>query len=400
MTGSTGWTTPADIRSQIEKAWQRGQILAAPLTGASLFPMTLTLRRPDGRALSERFDDARAWIRTLEDGSRARQGYGYDIAWSEINHRLLGRNRVPTAVRLASETDALRLIGRQRQAAQFHSLAEGTLARFPMLCGWLARKPLVALENVGNWERVLAVLTWFAAHPRAGMYLRQIDIPGVDTKFIEAQKGLLAELLDLVLPQDAIDQRFAGSRGFEQRYGLVSKPLLVRFRVLDQDLRICGFSDLTVPTAEFARLHLPLERVFITENDINGLTFPSVPKSLIIFGLGYGLDRLGEINWMKNVELHYWGDIDTHGFAILDRLRAVCPQAQSLLMDRETLTIHRTLWGQEDSRYIAPLGRLTPAEQALFDDLRCNRLGEGVRLEQERIHFSWVRQTVGAFIQP
>ncbi len=96
MTGSASWTTPADIQSQVEKAWQRGQILAASLTGTLLFPMTLPLKRPDGRVLSERFDDARAWIRALEDGSRARQGHGYDIEWSEINHRLLGRNRVPT----------------------------------------------------------------------------------------------------------------------------------------------------------------------------------------------------------------------------------------------------------------------------------------------------------------
>ncbi len=399
MTGSASWTTPADIQSQVEKAWQRGQILAASLTGTLLFPMTLPLKRPDGRVLSERFDDARAWIRALEDGSRARQGHGYDIEWSEINHRLLGRNRVPTAVRLATEADALSLIGCQRQAAQFRSLAERTLTRFPMLGDWLARKPLVALANVNSWDRVLAVLTWFAAHPRAGVYLRQIDISGVDTKFIEAQKGLLAELLDMVLPSSAIDQRFVGSRSFEQRYGLLSKPLLIRFRVLDQDLRIGGLSDLTVPVAELAQVHLPLEHVFVTENDINGLTFPSVPRSLIIFGLGYGLDRLAEISWMRNVKLHYWGDIDTHGFAILDRLRAVCPQAQSFLMDRETLTTHSSLWGREDSRYLAPLSRLTPAEHALFEDLRCNRLGEGVRLEQERVHFGWVRRTVEAFIR-
>jgi hypothetical protein len=30
----------------------------------------------------------------------------------------------------------------------------------------------------------------------------------------------------------------------------------------------------------------PLERVFITENEINGLAFPDVPGSLVIFGLG------------------------------------------------------------------------------------------------------------------
>ena len=31
------------------------------------------------------------------------------------------------------------------------------------------------------------------------MYLRQVDVPGVDTKFIERHKGVLTELLDVQL---------------------------------------------------------------------------------------------------------------------------------------------------------------------------------------------------------
>jgi hypothetical protein len=31
------------------------------------------------------------------------------------------------------------------------------------------------------------VLRWFVANPRPGVYLRQLDIPGVDTKFIEVR---------------------------------------------------------------------------------------------------------------------------------------------------------------------------------------------------------------------
>ena len=83
-----------------------------------------------------------------------------------------------------------------------------------------------------------------------------------------------------------------------------------------------------------------MDRVFITENEINGLAFPDVPGSLVIFGLGYGLDRLSEVSWLHRREVHYWGDIDTYGFHILDRLRALFPAARSFLMDRETLLEH------------------------------------------------------------
>jgi hypothetical protein len=60
-------------------------------------------------------------------------------------------------------------------------------------------------------------------------------------------------------------------------------------------MSIQGLSDIATPAAQFARLSLPVRRVFVTENEINGLAFPAVPESIVVFGLGYGLDRLSEI---------------------------------------------------------------------------------------------------------
>src|SRR5207248_1468020 len=98
-----------------------------------------------------------------------------------------------------------------------------------------------------------------------------------------------------------------------------------------EQLAINGLSDITVPATQFAQLSLPVRRIFITENEINGLAFPDVPRGVIIFGLGYSLDLLAGANWLSDREIHYWGDIDTHGFAMLDRLRAMFPAARSLL---------------------------------------------------------------------
>jgi hypothetical protein len=93
-----------------------------------------------------------------------------------------------------------------------------------------------------------------------------------------------------------------------------------------------GLSDIAVPDADFASLMLPAPRIFITENEINGLAFPDLPDSIVVFGLGYALDRLAAASWMADRAIHYWGDIDTHGFAMLDRLRAYFPRTRSLLM--------------------------------------------------------------------
>jgi hypothetical protein len=103
-------------------------------------------------------------------------------------------------------------------------------------------------------------------------------------------------LLDLILPADAIDTSASVTRAFDQRYGLRPKPLLVRFRILDERLHLHGLSDLSVPVAEFAQLDIPVTRVFMTENDVNGLAFPAVPQAIVIVGreraAGAGTDCL------------------------------------------------------------------------------------------------------------
>jgi hypothetical protein len=115
----------------------------------------------------------------------------------------------------------------------------------------------------------------------------------------------------------------------------------------------------------------------------------------VIFGLGYGLLRLAEIGWLRERRVHYWGDLDTHGFAMLDRLRATLPEARSLLMDRETLLEHRPWWDEEPTPHSGILARLAEAEAALYEDLRHDRLGTRVRLEQERIGFAWIERALG-----
>ena len=134
----------------------------------------------------------------------------------------------------------------------------------------------------------------------------------------------------------------------------------------------------------------------VVENEVNGLSFPQVPESIVIFGLGYGIERLGEIAWLRSRAVYYWGDIDTHGFAILDRLRFGVPHAQSFLMDKRTLMEHRGQWAKEDSVHDGLVQRLTSTERELYDELKANHLGDGVRLEQERIGFAWLRNALRA----
>ncbi|OYV43483.1 MAG: hypothetical protein B7X10_06385 [Burkholderiales bacterium 21-58-4] len=115
---------------------------------------------------------------------------------------------------------------------------------------------------------------------------------------------------------------------------------------------------------------------------------------MVVFGGGYGFDMLAHAHWLRRKVLHYWGDIDTHGFAILDQLRSHFPHVKSFLMNRETLMTHREQWVVEPQPIMRDLPRLTPEERAVYDDMRWKRLQDGccVRLEQERISFGWLQQ--------
>lgn len=382
------WTTPADLRAQVQRLWDRGELLRAAVSDAVPWPVRLNLRAPSATDLCDRFEAVRAWVRAVADTPHVR------IDWREWNHRVQGLQQLPATVWVDSPQEAWAFIGQTRQAHRFQALWQQTAAAQPALLAWLSRRPLQALELIDRWGRLLSVVEWLQAHPRPGVYLRQVDVPGVDSKFIEAHRGVLTELLDLALPPDAIDTFATGTAQFARRYGFRDKPIRIRFRPLDPvlpSLPGCrGLPDIALDAVSFATLALPIERVFITENETNFLAFPPVARAIVVFGAGYGWEALAHAAWLQRCHLHYWGDIDAHGFAILDQLRGHFPHATSFLMDRETLLAHRSHWGEEAEPARHDLSRLTSEEAALYDELRFDRIQPRLRLEQERVGFGWL----------
>jgi len=392
--------TPKDIQTKARRLWDSGRVLRARLGEDDLFPWSLPLSPPRGGRLLEDFAAARDWKAAIEAGCKCVGGEGYRIEYSEIGHRQLGRQRLPQRVVFDTPMDLAGYLGKTRAVARFAQLSRDIRQRHPGLWEWIVAQPMQVLEQADAWPRLLAVLDWFLTHPRPGLYLRELAIPGVDTKFIEGRKRLLWDLLERLLPEDAVDSGVRGlaQHGFERRFGLAYDPSLIRFRLLDPRLTaaFAGLDDLSVPLAQFRRLAPSCRRVFITENKINGLSFPSLADSLVIFGLGYGIEALAGTPWLAERELHYWGDLDTHGFAMLSQLRGYFPSVRSLLMDRATLEHGRDAWVREDpqKRYTGEPANLTAEELDLFHALRDNRLGECLRLEQERIPFDRVRAAV------
>ena len=132
----------------------------------------------------------------------------------------------------------------------------------------------------------------------------------------------------------------------------------------------------------------------MVENETTYVAFPPVADAGVVFGGGYAITRLHRLDWLADRRLTYWGDIDTHGFAILDLLRHRFGNAESMLMDRATLLAHESRWDREATPRNTALNRLTVAEAALYRDLVEDSFGRAVRLEQERVRFSFLEQAL------
>lgn len=382
----------AAVKQKLLKKWQGYGLHRAWLAGEALFPLVVRLPRPTDKQLLHDFASLRQQIARLQEGLTDLPGIR--LQQQEIHYPTMGRQWLPVAVEFADMAALARFLGQTQAWRGFCRESERLLAVFPALSTWLLDNPAQLEKQAGHWPALIAVCHHLCAHPRPACYLRQLDIPGIDTKFIEQHRSILKSLLDQLLPEQAIDQTVTGlgNHGFERRFGLRYEEPQIRFRLLDPQLmaEFAGASDITLTWRDVAKLDLLVDRVFITENKINGLAFPAARNALVIFGLGYGVPLLKEIPWLSACQIHYWGDIDSHGFAMLSQLRGYFPRARSLLMDEATLLACRPLWGSEPAataHTAEQLPHLDEAEQQLYQRLK-HHWQPRLRLEQERIPFS------------
>lgn len=388
------WTRNKDIKLTLEKKWDKGQFLVQVVGSSPFDPFRIPLKRPNAGELASEFEAAREWVAHLVRHGAGENKPGFSIEWQTINHRVLGKNKVPKAVVFYTLDDVISYLGKKDQAHRFETLFHDITGRFPDLKAPLLKKPMLVLAHEPVWDKLLAVVSWMKAHPRPEIYLRQLEIPGIDTKFIETHKEILTRLLTAVIGPEAVNQGAKGKNAFEHRFGFRCKPARIRLRILDPALSVMGLTDLEVPEDQFRELNLKPDTVFVVENEITGLAFPPFPKGVVIIGLGYGLSALSHVPWINNLPVWYWGDLDTHGFAMLDRIRHYLPETRSFLMDEAALLAHKIFWGREPSPTRRALPLLTPDEARVYRALCRNKYAQNLRLEQERISYSLVLEFI------
>ena len=373
---------PEDVRQFLARRFQskhREWLIGDP--GESQWPLEVPLGIPTEQAALRQVDGVRAWVSAWQGW----QGVGA-LSWCERRWKALGVQRLPEKLALRGPEDVAMWIGESARWERAQSRYLALIARWPVLAQQLPRYfDVLADYSDADYQRLTEMLDWIASHPYSNLYPRQLPVSGLDSKWLDGRKGLLTDLVA------AIQEDSSSDLNFSQRCGLKAPPLLVRMRVLDQALRahVGGVGDITAPVEDLAGISWPVSHVFIVENLQTGLAMSDMPGAVVFMRLGYNVDVLARLPWLARARCIYWGDLDTHGFAILHRARSYIPELQSVLMNEDTLLQHKALWVDEAVQYsAAELALLTEEEQQLDRDLKQQHWGQNVRLEQERIDWT------------
>lgn len=377
------------------RAWAAGLFMHAiePDRACAEVALSIPLHPPTESAVLQHPAEIREWARSWSDiPDRS------SICWSERRWPSVGRQSIPERLRLSGPMEISAFAGKR---AAWLVLQGRTLAladRWNM--AWRELCPAACRENFpsrlqraagsyqtmaeSDWQMLIRALDWLLAHPGENRYARELPIRGIDTKWIERHKKEVSHLHAALTDSDDI--------------GIVLKaPTQTRVRFLDAALAPCGLRDISAAPEELDRYDKAPKTVIICENLISVMTLPNLEGVVAIHGGGYGVVDLGAIRWLASTPVLYWGDLDSHGFAILNQWRHHHAHTRSLMMDEETLLRHRDLCTTEPTPSEAELDRLTGEELSALGMLSEN--GNALRLEQERIEWGYALQRIEAALK-
>lgn len=380
--------TPEEILEKAIRIYPRA--VAAWLDGldGELFPWRISANLK----LSDVHSKNIHGVQHLRESAKEIVGYGYSVEWERRKSRKFGENDFfPIAITIDSRFDLLKLTRKLNEFNRLECRVTKIRQQLPELDAWLKRgwQRIVDLDTL---EDLLTVVEFLIRNPRPGCFARELPL-AVPTKLVQNNRTMLAEWLDILLPDESIDCS-CDPRNFEQRYGFRYFRAHILTRILDPELqKALGLftAELSLPPQEIANIPIRDAEVVMVENQVTLLTLPPIKRGIAFFGMGKGITQLFNIPWMHNSSITYWGDLDVEGFEILAMLRRRYPQTNSVLMDLQTVREFEHLATTGTCRQPAIPSELNSNEAAAFSHCRDNNL----RIEQEHIPQAVVDEALG-----
>ncbi len=367
--------TPKEIQEHCLKWWK--EILLSSIDSTYYFPKEINrIGKVGSKDILNKISAYKESIELLKNNSKESKKAGYSLVLSERLFDKIGKQLVPEKITIDSIEDYLKVTGKEKEYIVFLKNLSLIKTELPLLLDWIKSNPTKLVEH-DTWVDTLKVCHYFLGAPLPNMYIRQLPID-VHTKYIIENKSILQSLLDFLIPEYINKDEVK----FELRYNLKYSEPLIRVRFLDCSLSpINNVTDISLTLSEFKSIRTECMNIFVAENVMNFLTLPYLSKTIAIWsGGGFSVSYLKEINWIKGKQFFYWGDLDAHGFQILNQFRTYFQNTVAVMMDEETLSCFKSASGTPASNQ--NLQQLTEKELELYNYLRQNN----IRLEQEKIN--------------
>lgn len=376
--------SPEEFRAWAASAWGRrfrDDLVAAGSNGGR--PWSWPLKAPSEADAARDTAAVAAWVaQWRRDEKRLPDGVRVD--WAVRHWRSLGTQRLPVRVEGDDFAGLAAVAGHRRDwdrgthaVAVLRRLLTKDAAASPYegaapLDAALRRHGRVLIElDTADLSRLVDVVDWVITHPDSRLFDRELPVEGVDTKWLERHRALVSDLVAAV--------------GGPPDLGLRSPARPFAVRILDDALAPGVPRDFAATVDELDRLDLRPSTVWMVENLTTVHAFPMLEDAVAIHGGGYRAVELADVGWIRAARVVYWGDLDTHGFAILSRVRQHLPHVESVLMETATLEAHAHLVGLEPRPVRGEITHLSFTERQALAALRDGDR----RLEQERIPWSY-----------
>jgi hypothetical protein len=353
------------------------------------FPLIISLRAPTGTEAIANQDSARKWI---SEWQNLPTNLGA-VRWEELRWRYLGKQMIPKALELPDPNTLARWIGLEPAWKKALKRSQKSLELFPELVGGLSRMYFEYFEmEDSDFERLLEVLSWIKNNRGVSLYPRELPIVGVDSKWVENHEKYLATAASELFGETIRSHNLYSSLGFK-----TPPKNLIHLRPLCSNLKkiMGGWDYFRVELCDLIKLKIKPRLVIIVENLQTGLSFKSLPGTLLFMAKGYSATEFAQIPFLKDTPCLYWGDIDTHGFKIINLVRKELPHLKSMLMDETTFLSHCKFWVSEENPVKnSELSYLTAPELELFEKIRFGKWGQNLRLEQEKVYWPMAWQII------
>lgn len=373
------------------------------LDDAGQWPLELSLERPSEQAALQQPEVVRQWSQAWAQWSNGRspraESAGITLETLTVAWRRMGEQTLPDRLSFATPAAVAGFVGERATWRRVVDRRQTLLSRWPQLkdAGLGTHFEVLATWSEADFERLVSLLSWFEQNPRSGLLLRQLPVSGIDTKWIDLhRRGVVADMLRRLrcgaaaADQEVVQGGEVAALDFYELCGLRRPAPRVRVLVLCPELRRTsgGMRDIEAPLDQLQQLAIRPRKALMVENQETAYSLPDFEGIVALVKLGNAVSLAAQLPWMSALPVVYWGDLDSHGMAILAQARKTLGSVTSILMNEETLLGNRDRWVQEPSlNRSAAVASLTDAERRVYEGLVEGRWGERVRLEQERIEW-------------